>query len=153
MGRPKGIKNKNKKSVVEVKSKVKRKVGRPKKIKVEEKVGLKYTPSKYDNLPDDYVQPKTYKASGYCPRCDLCIMSQDFISKMIFECPRCKTHKHKKYLKDQSVRKAKEDEKVSKNEYLKEAASKNKDLERHHGVISHANDIPDIALMSEVKDD
>jgi len=179
MSRPKGSKNKkNKKKSVdevksvvkrkvgrpkkvrdvgdEVKSVVKRKVGRPKKVRVEEKVFAKYTPSKYNNLPDDYVQPKTYKASGYCPRCDLCIMSHDFISKMIFECPRCQTRKHKKYLKDKSARdraKAKEEANISKNEYLKEAASKIRDLEKQHGSSHHVSNVPDVSIMSEVEND
>ena len=180
MSRPKGSKNKKKK-VKEVV--IKKKIGRPKKIRTEgevvkikkklgrpKKVHIVKTDkseidpvyikkaaaySKYNSLPDDYVQPKTHKITGYCPKCDLPIMSNDFVSKLIFECP-CGVRKHKKYLKEKSARvieQEKEDARISKTEYLKEAASRNKELEKYHGSTHLMSDIPDISIMSEVKED
>ena len=172
MSRPKGSKNKKKspskvakiikrkvgrpkKIKVPAKKKAKKKVGRPKKVKSEKKIVKKYAPSKYNNLPDDYVQPKTYKIAGFCPKCDLCIMPSDFVSKLIFECP-CGTRKHKKYLKKKSARVIKqqgEAARISKKEYLKDASSKIKDLEMHHKSTHHISDVPiDVSIMSGVKD-
>jgi hypothetical protein len=76
------------------------------------------------DLPDNYEPPKTFKVLGYCPKCDMVLMENDFVSKMIFECP-CGCRKHKKYLRLESKRELKRQKQkaISKKQYLREASS------------------------------
>ena len=124
-----------------------------KKIEKEKKVGKKVCkPGKkpyiaYGAEPDDpdYVQPKTHKILGYCPKCDLALMKNDFVSKMIFECP-CGCRKHSKYMLVESKREKKR-RKISKAQYLKETKSirKGEPASGHH-----VSNLPDISLMNKV---
>jgi len=167
MGRPKGSKNKTKTK----KTAVKKKVGRPKgstkkskksgksekaikeltkkNTKIVLKPKPKYkTPSQYTNLPDDYVEPKSQKFAGYCPKCDMCLTTKD-VSKGIYECVGCGSKRNKKFLLKESKAQS-EKEMLTKKQYLRETAALTR--QKKTGSDHHISDLPDVSIMNKVKD-
>jgi hypothetical protein len=156
MGRPKGSKNKKKAKVK--KKQVKQKV--VKIVKTEKGVTAKNAKnaknaktakkkqaySKYSNLPDDYVEPKTLKFAGHCPTCDMSLTTKDFVTKTIFECIGCGCRKNKKHLLKES-KAQKERARVTKKQYLKETAK----LSKIKGN-THISDLPDVSIMNDIKE-
>lgn len=135
-GRPKGSKNKASKVSKDIKKYSKKK-----------KVNTYKSVSKYNDLPEDYIPPKNQKFAGYCPKCDMCLTTNDFVSKMVFQCP-CGVRKHKKYLKSKSKRQ-RDIDKVSKQEYLRDAQLKVKHLESAKGIL---NALPDVKVMGKIEE-
>lgn len=67
---------------------------------------------------DDYVQPKTQRFYGYCPKpaCSMQIIEDDLVSKQIFKCPSC--FKRDCISKLKSERKSTIEKPTNKKEYL-----------------------------------
>jgi len=152
--KPKNTKKKTVKKVTKKKA-VKKKV--KKTVKKVVKVKKKWSSLKEEILADDYKPPKTYKVIGYCPKCDIVLMKKDFISKMIFQCP-CGCRKHKKYLRNESLRSkklkiaAEKEARVSKKAYLKEAVSNHKHAESYHNLDHHISNLPNVSTVNDMGD-